>query len=571
MIGDSQGEQIRNLFKLNEKEKILEEISCSIVETIPLPGKLYLSENYICFYANYFVYNKKIAVPFTDITELKLKKSNIEIEVKNNKKNKLSFTSFTNTQQVYKKIKLMCKKYNENKKDENLKPIILSDFENPEEEDKASTKTSSSSKKEYPKLNSPKLHSKPKAKSLLIDLNSDSNLSEIQKCKSSNFLKNGEIFQNSLKENENLNEAEKQKRGSLNSSGQINKSIGESQNILNSPDKKENPQEEEMILDEEKEIVFSTLDDSIDTEMCRKIFNMSPKTFFERFQTNKYPETCYSKFYEWVGDYTDINIPDWEKIENPENPDIPKYKREESFGLALRGVPLINKTNVVKTSVYWVDKDGTYYIKSKSRSQGVPLSDYFIIETTLEFHPYMNNTKTVFRTFIRVNMLKSTVFKYALLAQGRKNYSLEVNKWLQFLETKGEKSEGDYVYNPKKRRNSLGRSSTQSNESNDTSSIEAENENEKHIVDFSDFCKDVFFGIFKYTKLMYDYFNREFDYKTRAIMIFCFFLFFVLLSVIQGQNNEIYELKNELSEMKGMLKDLKNITLGMKKVMENKL
>ena len=150
---------------------------------------------------------------------------------------------------------------------------------------------------------------------------------------------------------------------------------------------------------------------------------MSPKDFFEKYQTNVNPQTSYRAYYEWVGDYSEINVPDWEKIENPENPEIEKFRRIENFVISLHGVPLINKSSVIKTLTYWVDKDGTYYMKTSSKSQGVPLSDNFLVETTLEFHPYMNNTKTIFRTYVRTNIVKFTIFKSALISQGKKRYS----------------------------------------------------------------------------------------------------------------------------------------------------
>ena len=59
--------------------------------------------------------------------------------------------------------------------------------------------------------------------------------------------------------------------------------------------------------------------------------------------------------------------PDWEKIENPQ---IEKYQRIEIFCLPLHRLPLVNKSNVIKTLTYWVDKEDTYYIITFSKSQG---------------------------------------------------------------------------------------------------------------------------------------------------------------------------------------------------------
>ena len=571
-MSDSQ-EQVRNLFNLNKEEKILDDFGCSITETIPIPGRLYLTEHYICFGSNLFGFNKKYSIAFNEIIELRLKKANIEIESKINSKKKFSFTSFTDIQIVYKRIKSMCRSYNENistsisdsKNKDEIIPILLSDSEDSDDESEeiitgktcSSSKKTNSSNDNSPKsnnnLNVDKLNNINNTSQNLINSLSDNNiLNELKKSKTTKDnigenLKNEEIINTNTNTNINTNVKRKKSSSSIKSK----KSEGE-----NSPNKKDSN------IIEEEEIKFNPIDEDQDYEICRKIVNLSPKDFFEKYQTNSFPETSYKKYYEWIGDYTEINVPDWEKIENPENPGVEKFQRIETFCLALHGVPLINKSNVIKTLKYWIDKDGTYYIKTSSKSQGVPLSDCFLVETTLEFHPYMNNTKTVFRTYVRTNIVKSTLFRGALISQGRKTYTQEINKWFQFIEEKGDKIEGDYVYKPKKRKNSFG--DKHKSLSHGVEKEISQMNNEKHVVDFSDFCKDTYFSTKKYAKLSYEYFYREFDKKTRAILICLFFIFIMLFSIIQGQSNEIRELKNEISEMKTLLNNLTNLVLESK-------
>lgn len=591
MMSESQ-EQVRNLFNLNREEKILDDFGCSLSETIPIPGRLYLTEHYICFGSNLFGFNRKYSIAFNEITGLFLKKTNIEIKSKNNKKNKFSFTSFNNIQIVYKRIKSMCRSYNEtlstssseSKGKEEINPILLSDSENSddEEDDIITNITSSSSKKNSDisnnsNDNSPKTNNTDSIiieKNLenIINLNSNKNLLNIS---NNNINIKTELSKsktmNDLHMNDNIKKEEINKIFNINSNSKSKKSISpiknnnieNGKNINNSSNKKEN----DINLIEEEEIKFNPIEENLDTEICRKIFDINPKNFFEKFQTNVYPETSYKKYYEWVGDYSEINIPDWEKIENNENPEIEKFQRIETFCLALHGVPLINKSNVIKTLTYWIDKDGTYYIKTSSKSQGVPLSDCFLIETTLEFHPYMNNTKTVFRTFVRTNMLKSTMFRSALISQGKKSYKQEIEKWFIFIEEKGVKIEGDYIYKPKKRKNSFEKHKSLSH------GIEKENsqiKKSKQIVDFSDFCEDIYNGIVKYIKLFYEYFHREFDKNTRTILIFLFIIFILLLTIINGQRNEITELKIGFNEMKESLNNLINLSMELKKDIEKK-
>ena len=582
MMSDSQ-EQVRNLFNLNKEEKILDDFGCTLSETIPILGRLYLTEHYICFGSNLFGFNRKYSIPFNEITILSLKKTNIEIESKNNKKNKFVFSSFTDVKIVYKRIKSMCRSYNDNitiscfekKNKEGIIPIILSDSEDSDDESEEiiTNKTSASSKKENSNSNSSNENS-PKAnntetniiidKSMnnIINNNSNQNLiksntineQSINKLNLAESIKNEEINTN-LNSNSNNNSSVKRKKSSNSIKSKKSEDVRNKIHFLNKND-----------IIEEEEIKFNPIDEDLDYEICRKIININPKNFFEKYLTSAYPETSYQKYYEWVGDYTEINVQDWEKIENPENPEIEKFKKIETYCLALRGVPLINKSNVNKTLYYWKDKDGTYYIKTSSRSQGVPLSDCFLVETTLEFHPYMNNTKTVFRTYVRTVMLKSTLFKSTLISQGKKSYNQEVTKWLQFIEEKGDKIEGDYVYKPKKRRNSFG--DIHKSLGHGVEKEISQMKNSKHIVTFSDFCEDIYNGTRKYAKLSYDYFYREFDKKTRTILICFLVVFILLLYIIQGQNNEIKELKKGINDMKSTLDNLTNMVLELKKNME---
>jgi len=89
-MSDSQ-DQVRNLFGLSREEKILDDFGCSLSETIPILGRLYLTEHYICFGSNLFGFNRKYSIGFNEIISFKLHKSNIEIETRNNKKNKFFY------------------------------------------------------------------------------------------------------------------------------------------------------------------------------------------------------------------------------------------------------------------------------------------------------------------------------------------------------------------------------------------------------------------------------------------------------------------------------------------------
>ena len=582
-MSDSQ-EKVRNLFNLKREEKILDDFGCSLSEKLPIPGRLYLTEHYICFDSNIFVFNRKYSIGFNELISLKKKKSNIEVKTKSCKKNKFIFSSFADINIVYKRIKSMCRSYNETFPSDNsetkgkevINPILLSDSEDSDDDDNdyiIKTEDSSGSKKNSldSSFNESSAISQIENKSEDITnatfSNSNNNIIVLSNNNTEvkiNLLSSKTMNDLSLNDDLEGEMANNTNDNTMNSNAGRKKSSKLLTNKINSPKRKEFINSN---IIEDEEIIFNPIDQDIDFEICRKIIDICPKQFFEKYFTNNYPETSYKRYYEWVGDYTEINVPNWEKIENPENPEIEKFQRIETFCLALHGVPLINKSNVIKTLTYWVNKEGIYYIKTTSKSRGVPLSDNFLVETTLEFHPYMNNTKTVFRTFVRTIILKSTLFKYALISQSKKSYEQEITKWLQFIGENGEKIEGDYVYKPKKRKNSFGEKHKALSHG-----IEKENsqmKNDKHIVEFSDFCEDIYNGTIKYTKLAYDYFQREFDKKTRIILI-CFFIIFILLFyILHIQSNEIKELKYGFNEMRAILDNLTDLTLELKNEFSN--
>ena len=353
-------EELIELFNIHKEEKILEEFNCFLVETFPIIGKLYLTNDRIIFYSNFFFINKNISIPLNEIIRLELNNMNIEIESKSIEKKDLNqqykFYSNDDIHVIYDKIKSAFSKSS-------------SDL------DTFSRTTSDSS---------------------------DLSLS----C-------------------------------SLGSSSKDNLIIDEKEEI-------------------NEEINFKPIEPNVDYEICKKIIDISPKDLFDKYYTKKFPETSYEKYLEWVGDHSNIKISDWEKIENgSENPEkgtekIQKFKNSEKFSLILHGVPLVDHSEVSKNSIYYVDKDGTYIIESSSKSEGIPYANNFSIETKIELYPYHKGNKTIFRTYVRTNILKTTYFfDNVLISQTKKSYTEETNKWLEFIQEKGQKILGDYEYKEK--------------------------------------------------------------------------------------------------------------------------
>ena len=72
---DSQ-DSVRNLFNLPKEEKIYDDFGCSVVDKINHPGRLYLTENFLCFNSTIIGFSTKLTIPFNDITELKKSSKN---------------------------------------------------------------------------------------------------------------------------------------------------------------------------------------------------------------------------------------------------------------------------------------------------------------------------------------------------------------------------------------------------------------------------------------------------------------------------------------------------------------
>ena len=415
MIENKEIEPLSNEpFKMDD---ILENFECSLSEEIAKKGHLYINDHCVKFSSE----DKEttLLLNFNEIKQIILNGENIEIET--NKENKINFFSFDDFNSAFDKINYIFKLYIESQiKEEKNYSSDSGDSNN--DNDEANKRSPSSKFSLYSSVSNDNETSSSSSKDIisLRDMNNSKQLKETQSTENIKKL----VFDEDNEENK--------KMVKNNSSNEINVNI----NLLESKEK-----------EEKEKIEFPEMDPNVDYEVCKKIIDLPPKELFEKYQTNKNPETSYAAYYKWVGEYSEINVQDWEKIETKEDKEdkvIEKYQRKETFCLALHGVPIINKSDVEKTCTYWIENDGTYYLHIICESRGVPLSSHFNVETHAEFHPFSNNTKTVFRTYVRTNIIKWSIFKPALIYQGKRNYIQEVEQWLKFIVEKGDKIEGDY-------------------------------------------------------------------------------------------------------------------------------
>uniref|UniRef100_A0AAY5EQR3 VASt domain-containing protein n=1 Tax=Electrophorus electricus TaxID=8005 RepID=A0AAY5EQR3_ELEEL len=69
-------EDFRKLFKnLPDTERLIVDYSCALQKDILLQGRLYLSENWICFYSNIFRWETTITIPLREVTNLTKEKT----------------------------------------------------------------------------------------------------------------------------------------------------------------------------------------------------------------------------------------------------------------------------------------------------------------------------------------------------------------------------------------------------------------------------------------------------------------------------------------------------------------
>ena len=396
-----------------KSDKVFEDFNCSysLSEESSVEGKLCYSENFIEFISERE--ENKVHIDYKNINNIILNNTD-NIEIETNEK-KFNFFSFQDSKTVFDKIDMVYKLYNGKVKKEEKDSVTKSDSAYSDNDvDDENNKTILSSK-----------------------YSTNSSISNDASVKEDNNIKTLKVIQSSSNIKKlHLNDEKDEKKEIIRNNSSNDLKISKKLDFL---EPKEN--EENHIIPEK--IKFNKIDTNIDALICTKIINLPPKEFFEKYQTNKNKETSYHAYYDYVGEYSEVEVPEWEPLEKKEN-EIQKYQRKEKFCISLHGVPLINKSHVEKTCEYWVDNNGTYFFHTLSISTGVPLSDKFTVETTSEFHPYMNNTKTVFRTYQRTNIIKWTIFKMALIYQGKKTYTQEIEKWFKFITEKGDKIEGDY-------------------------------------------------------------------------------------------------------------------------------
>ncbi len=252
----------------------------------------------------------------------------------------------------------------------------------------------------------------------------------------SNIKKSFDLIDKNFKERKNIN--------SLNKINPISHRVNHSNFFLKKEkndylNKLSSSTEDSSIEEEikEDEIKFIEMNEESNL-ICLKQINLSSKEFFEKFFYSKDNKKDFShpKFYETLEDHFNIKVSEWKEI-NLEDKNKVSKERNISFNLKLKGIPFINESQVYSTQKFISDdKNNFYIINSTSKSEGVPLSNYFEIKDQYEIYP-LNNNSCVLRISGYPNFIENTFFKIAIQNATKNTFKEGNEKWLNYLKNNG--------------------------------------------------------------------------------------------------------------------------------------
>ncbi|CAF4989167.1 unnamed protein product, partial [Rotaria sp. Silwood1] len=99
-------EEFRKVFKdLSNDERLIVDYSCAWQKEILIQGRMYISQNYLCFYANFLKWETSLCLKFKDIVAITREKTAKvipnAIEIRSNKNEKYFFASFATRDKTY--------------------------------------------------------------------------------------------------------------------------------------------------------------------------------------------------------------------------------------------------------------------------------------------------------------------------------------------------------------------------------------------------------------------------------------------------------------------------------------
>ncbi|CDW85958.1 UNKNOWN [Stylonychia lemnae] len=452
--------RLRELFSLPKKEVIFDDFGCSYNSGILHTGRMYLTENYICFYSSIMGITKRVIVPLNDVTQVSKAKSlgmikaiKIYTQAQAGKKSSYKFQSFSDCNKTYKIIQKLWS---------NVSPYAQQNKDVSEEEDDDDDNQSQMSMstvtrgtelaQTQDKLNvqggqlDSSIDGKQEPK---IIISNDNNSSILERSLSHRLsgsgINNEEIKldqqpsaiddQRTLSDGLNGNKKQTDEKQGV----QVEKAQG--LNELNERSKqgkdKENPFE--YITKDELEKLLDPYPVGENMNEMEKIcLNMGALDFFNQVAVHSGIHS-FEKFYAEKGEQK-IQAQDWVIPEPAEEYDgKPVQMASQMFvEFQIKDNPFVKVSPTTKYYKLLEKTDQKVCFKILSKCSGVPYCDTFAIEEEfLILAPSPGAPICVVRIMMQVIYYKSTIFKSKITSSSIKGSKDVWTEWVEWFKRKG--------------------------------------------------------------------------------------------------------------------------------------
>eukprot|EP00347_Sterkiella_histriomuscorum_P016954 403351216 len=487
---------LREEFNLPKNEEIYDDFGCSVVQTVPISGRMYLTQNYLCFLSSILGINKKFTIHYKEVVQIKKKKmlgildSGIEIG-KSHGQEPVIFCSFQDRDMAYSRIKALwrnisphAQKKNEYEYDQGDDGFNhqISEDENEFKDDngdmiapqkknsdfyRINTASQLDAQKQYPIYGSVRLNTLPKALSMnhhhsQEDKSTQPNLlqqqdipNESQRTKIEDSL--GYKFNNlddNLKNSSKLEGAQifkSQTNINITNGHHINQDVTFSKslnhgNMSTSPQKYHDSQisDQDLIAMLDKQYPIPSKEW---IQLKTVAMPLTINQFYERFFADQAPfgfDVFSAKM-----DRKDIQLELWNNSSASTLDGKPcldnKPQRWLRSILAVKGVPFLSQTRHQKHFKIDHNDQQSLVIEMQNKSLDIPYADCFYIEEKwwiISEKP--NANKCVLRVAINIVFVKSTLFKSRITSKTQEGMKENIENWCKLAQ------EGGYLDNAEK-------------------------------------------------------------------------------------------------------------------------
>ena len=459
-----------NLFNLPSNEKTYDDFGCSLHHKIFYNGRMFITENYICFNSSFLGMQEKIKLKIREILQVNkvkhLMKNYIEIisnerhfdsrvddklpkQEKMEKPGKYYFTSFSSFETAYSRIKKI-KKHIDIKLGRINSKGISSDEESEDENHRRKSNGESRKSSAINKSTSPTQSETDENLRMTINPNLNKE----------NYFTDADTSFNGLSKIEKT-----QVKKSINSfcDEKTNLRLSKIESDENK-DKEDKFEKKEYIHINDLENFFSSLDSKI-CEIPKFVLDISLNGFFDRFLSDS-ADCSWENYSSTLQDRSIIKSNKWVEVEQEEvssNENLKKlatqfkekpkdeekktlqnlmpnkaFVREFSFRMKMRNVPFVDYSDIIKHQKVMKinNKTNGIIFYSSTTSIGVPYADYFTVDETWEIFPvYEKATKTekiVMRITFFNNFTKSTLLRKTIESRSIESFIEDISNWKDF-------------------------------------------------------------------------------------------------------------------------------------------